>query len=85
MTEDWDPTRYHDTYREDVLALVKKKIRLHQTKTVTAPDEKGARQPTAKIIDLMALLKRSIETKKGGASAPSTAVKKHAVQRRSRA
>ena len=85
MTEDWDPRRYHDTYREDVLTLIKKKIKLHQTKTITPPDEKGARQPTAKIIDLMALLKRSIETKKSGASSPSTAVKKPTVQRRSRA
>lgn len=70
MTEDWDPKLYHDTYREDVLALVEKKIKSHQTKTVTLPEKGEAQQPTAKIIDLMALLKRSLETKK---TAPSTA------------
>lgn len=69
MTEDWDPSHYRDTYRDDVMALVKKKVKSHQTKTIIAPEEEGTRQPTAKVIDLMALLKRSIETKNGDASA----------------
>jgi DNA end-binding protein Ku len=25
MTEDWDPTQYHDTFRDDIMAMVKKK------------------------------------------------------------
>lgn len=101
MTEQWNPQLYHDTYREDVLALVKKKIKSQQTKTITLPEKGETRQPTAKVIDLMALLKRSLDTKK---AAPSTAkpsgkssssvtrikpaspaAKKPAAQRRSRA
>jgi len=37
MSETWEPTQYHDSYREDVLALVKKKIKAKQTKTITPP------------------------------------------------
>ena len=37
MSETWEPAQYHDSYREDVLALVKKKIKAKQTKTITPP------------------------------------------------
>ncbi|CAN5378499.1 Ku protein [soil metagenome] len=63
MTEPWDPTGYRDTYRDDVLALVKKKIKANQTKTITQPDDDGgppAPGGGAQIIDLMALLKESL-------------------------
>jgi DNA end-binding protein Ku len=60
MSEDWDPRRFHDTYREDVLALVEKKVQAHQTKTLTEPEEGAEGPPEAKIIDLMALLKQSL-------------------------
>ena len=63
MTEDWDPARYHDTYQKDVLALVKKKIARHQTKTITLPEPEAPKQKSAEIIDLMALLKNSIASK----------------------
>ena len=65
MAEDWQPEQYHDTYREDVLAMVKKKIKANQTKTITAPEEEGKKPHTAEVIDLMALLKRSIGTQAG--------------------
>ena len=65
MAEDWQPAQYHDTYREDVLAMVKKKIKANQTKTITVPEEEGKKPRTAEVIDLMALLKRSIGTKPG--------------------
>jgi len=65
MTEPWNPTAYHDTYREDVMALVEKKIKANQTKTVTQPDKDEERQPAASnVVDLMELLRKSINTKK---------------------
>jgi DNA end-binding protein Ku len=73
MTDDWDASRYHDTYREDVLEMVQKKIKANQTKTVTEPREDGDGKPTtAQIIDLMELLKRSVSSK-GGAPARKAA------------
>lgn len=69
MTEEWNPAQYRNTYKEDVLAIVKKKIKANQTKTITEPDKDDAPQPKgAKIIDLMALLKQSIDTKGGKAA-----------------
>jgi len=63
MSEEWDGSRYHDTYREDVLAMVQKKVKAHQTKTLTEPSEDQDEMPRqAKIIDLMALLKQSVDT-----------------------
>ena len=70
MTEEWDPRRYHDTYRQDVLALIKKKIRSHQTKTITPPGKERTHPPTANVIDLMGLLKRSLATKHEATSSP---------------
>jgi len=83
MTEDWDPTHFHDTYRDDVMALVKNKIKSNQTKTITMPDDAGTPQPTAKVIDLMALLKRSLETKNvdGAANSPKARPKSGSVTR----
>lgn len=69
MAEEWNPANYHDTYREDVLAMVEKKVEAHQTKTITQPEEAEAAPQSAEVIDLMALLKRSIASK--GAKAES--------------
>lgn len=63
MSEEWDGSHYRDTYREDVLAMVQKKVKAHQTKTLTEPSEDQDETPRqAKIIDLMALLKQSVDT-----------------------
>lgn len=70
MSEPWDPTRFHDTYREDVLALVKKKVKAHQTKTITEAEPEPKARPSAQVIDLTALLKRSIAEKQSTAAKP---------------
>lgn len=65
MTEDWNPEKYRDTYREDILALVEKKIQAGQTEVITQPDdgkeETQEERSRGKVVDLMALLKRSVE------------------------
>lgn len=79
MSEEWEPDRYHDTYREDVMAMVEKKIKAHQTKTITEPEEGEDEAPRqAKIIDLMALLKQSLDSTGGkkAAAKSSTNVRK---------
>ncbi|MFC5547469.1 Ku protein [Massilia aerilata] len=70
MSEKWKPTQYHDTYREDVLALVKKKIKAKQTKTITEPDPDEDKKPAkAKVIDLVSLLQASLGRKPAAATA----------------
>jgi DNA end-binding protein Ku len=83
MTEDWDAHQYHDSYREDVLAMVQKKIKANQTKTVTAPADEDTPKPKgAQIIDLMELLKQSVNSKAGAAG---VAAKKAARPRKTAA
>jgi len=65
MTEPFDPMAYHDTYREDVMAMVEKKIKANQTKTVTQPEQGEEREPaSSNVVDLMELLRKSIDSKK---------------------
>ncbi len=66
MSEDWKPAQYHDSYRDDVLALVEKKIREHQTKTVTMPGKEKAPAHTGNVVDLVALLQKSLGKKPAG-------------------
>jgi DNA end-binding protein Ku len=72
MTEPWQPEQYRDTYRDDVMALIDKKIAANQTHALTTSDEGEAPAPSsAKVIDLMQLLKSSIGQKgKKGAAKP---------------
>ncbi|MES2317463.1 MAG: Ku protein [Pseudomonadota bacterium] len=66
MSEDWKPEQYHDTYREDVLALVEQKVKAKQTKTITMPGKEKAQASTGNVIDLVALLQQSLGKKPAG-------------------
>jgi DNA end-binding protein Ku len=64
MADEWKPAKYRDTYREDLLKRIKEKVKAGQTEELTEP-EKGAQKPakSAEVIDLMTLLKKSVEKK----------------------
>ncbi|GAA5234503.1 Ku protein [Verticiella sediminum] len=66
MTERWQPQRFHDTYREDLLARIEQRIDSGQTHSMTEPSQDTGERPRAKVIDLMSMLKQSIETRAGG-------------------
>ncbi|MHB0992451.1 MAG: non-homologous end joining protein Ku [Burkholderiales bacterium] len=69
MTGTWTPEKYHDTYRDDLLALIDEKIAAGRTEDIAEPvPEKTPR--SGEVIDLMALLKRSVEETAHTASAP---------------
>lgn len=59
MSEPFAPKQYKDTYRDDILARVKKKVKTGKTEKIEEPEE-GAHRESAEVIDLMAALKRSI-------------------------
>ena len=63
MSEDWKPEQYHDSYREDVLALVEKKVKAKQTKTITMPDKEKPSTSSGNVIDLVSLLQQSLGKK----------------------
>jgi DNA end-binding protein Ku len=70
MTGKWDPEKFTDSFKDDIMALVKRKAKEGKLENVAQPeesDEAGARSG-AKIIDLTELLQRSL--RKGGGDAP---------------
>jgi DNA end-binding protein Ku len=73
MTEPWKPQKYRDTYREDLMKRINEKVRNKETHTLTAPDESSKPRKTAEIIDLMAVLKQSLEKGGRGGHAPKSA------------
>ena len=60
MTEDWDPDRYHDEYRDELLAFIKKRSRAGQGTSASEAEEEPAPPKRADIIDIAELLKRSL-------------------------
>ncbi|MCY1511922.1 Non-homologous end joining protein Ku [compost metagenome] len=68
MTVPWDPAAYRDDYREDLLKAIGKKVKAGKTHELSEPDAKRPRE-SAKVIDLMALLKQSVE-ERGAARKP---------------
>ncbi|MES2151854.1 MAG: Ku protein [Pseudomonadota bacterium] len=74
MSEPWKPARYRDNYREDVLALVEKKVKARQTKTITMPTKEAPAAAGGNVVDLVALLQQSLG-KKDNASKPAAARK----------
>lgn len=59
MTTDWDPERYHDTYRERVEELIESK-RSGEEIEAAAPAPRAS-----KVVDLTEMLRQSVEQAKG--------------------
>jgi len=67
MTAKWKPEEYRDTYHEDLLALIEKRVQAGQTEVVSEPSAEEEERPAkGEVIDLMALLKQSVEAKGKG-------------------
>ncbi len=87
MVSEWDPDRYRDTYVEDMMALIKRRIKSGKTEEI---DETPVKRPEgAKVVDLMALLKQSVEgsgktgaSKRSAAKPQKTAAKKKPAAKR---
>ncbi len=82
MSRDWDPKRYEDTYRVQVLDFLKKKAAGEEIVVEEEPEEQS------KVVDLMAALEASLEAaKKGGSrrtsSSSSSTTKSSSTAKRS--
>ncbi len=64
MMEPWEPAKYQDTYREKLLALIKKKAKSGATEAIEELPKEIPQKRTAQVIDIMDLLKRSVEKAK---------------------
>lgn len=83
MTAKWDPEQYQDTYVDDVMKIIDLKIKAGEGKEIDYGElPKKEKGNTGTVVDLMPLLKKSLEEKKkqkGGSTstkASSTGKKK---------
>jgi DNA end-binding protein Ku len=83
MADEWRPEKYHDTYHEDLLKRIEEKIKAGQTEDITAPEKEEKPAKGAEIVDLMALLKKSVEA--GGRKAANDEHKARRSGRKRRA
>jgi DNA end-binding protein Ku len=83
MSAPWEPDKYKDSYRDDVLAMVQRKIKAGHTHVIEEPaEEDEERAPRAEVVDLMPLLKKSVETRqKKPRSAQAKAERPRATER----
>jgi DNA end-binding protein Ku len=82
LTTAWDPERYHDSHRERLLDIVKKKAKGKHVE-IAAPERAGA-----DVVNLMDALQRSIDSARGAkksqrASPGEHATRKHGSAKRS--
>ncbi|WP_219209637.1 non-homologous end joining protein Ku [Variovorax boronicumulans] len=71
MSSDWDPDEFKDSFKDEIMRLVDRKVAAGDTESVTQPEaaeEEG--RSGAKIIDLTELLQRSLRKGAKAAAAP---------------
>jgi DNA end-binding protein Ku len=73
MTGHWDPERFKDSFSEEVMSLVHKKVEAGQTEHVIQPEAAEEALAPSNIVDLTELLQRSL--RKGGKGADEGAKK----------
>jgi Ku protein, prokaryotic len=65
LSDTFDPEKYDDTYRKELLALLKEKA---ETGKISAPREEG--DDEGEVVDLMAALRESVEKTQKGRKSP---------------
>ncbi len=75
MTAKWSPDKYKDTYYQDMMKLIKQRVRQGKGQIVQEVVKEEPIKSTSNVVDLMPLLKKSL-----AASKPKTAKKKVAAR-----
>ena len=60
MVSAWDPEKYKDTYRQELMKTIEKRAEAGQLESSPEPAAKP-REARGNVVDLMALLKQSVE------------------------
>lgn len=79
MADEWQPAKYHDTYHEDLMKRIEAKIKAGQTEEITEPQKEEKAGKSADVIDLMSLLKKSVDGGKKAPAKPKRARKRRAA------
>ena len=61
MVGDWNPKKYRDEYREDLVKLINKKVRSGQTKLIEKAEPAVRPERRGNVIDIMHLLRQSVD------------------------
>ncbi|HYO25048.1 MAG TPA: Ku protein [Lacipirellulaceae bacterium] len=87
MSAHWDPTGYHDEYRDVLMEMIEKKIRSGKTEAIEEMEEEEVEEP--KTLNFMDVLKRSVEhaqvrkaPKRAARTTPRKTAKKKAAPRK---
>jgi DNA end-binding protein Ku len=83
MTEPWNPRRYKDTYRDDLMHRIEERVKKGETHALTPATRERAAPRSAEIIDLTALLKKSLAEKTSAPASSRAARRRTAEPRRS--
>ncbi len=68
MTADWEPSRYENTYRSDVMKLVNSKVKAGKATEISDDFDDSNEDSSTKVLDLMPLLQKSLQRKKTATS-----------------
>ena len=83
MTAKWNPEQYKDTYNDDVMKIINLKIKAGEGEEIEWELPKEEKGNTGKVVDLMPLLKKSLEERKKSKSpAAKKATSKKKTSRR---
>jgi len=87
MSAKWTPEKYKDTWHRDVMALIERKVRSGKVEPIEEPEAEEREKKEAPVLDLMPLLKQSVESRAPGRSGarPSRARPRTQAPKRSRA
>jgi len=75
MTTKWDPKQYKDTYQDDVMRVIKMKLKTGESQEIEWDLPKEEKGNTGKVVDLMPLLKKSLEQKRKAKETSTTSKK----------
>jgi DNA end-binding protein Ku len=80
LASDWDPEKYTDDYRRNLLRIIEAKQKGREAKLEAEPEER-----TGNVVDLMERLRQSLEGRKAGAARGKSTTRKSAKARPARA
>lgn len=63
MTSKWKPEKYKDTYYDDIMKRVKAKVKQGKGKFVEEPEKEERIEESSNVVDLLPLLRKSIESR----------------------
>jgi DNA end-binding protein Ku len=63
MADKWKPEKYKDTFRDDLKKRIQQKVKAGETEEITEAEKEPRAEKRGEVIDLMSLLKKSVEKK----------------------